>query len=71
MKNYEKYATVKEQEKAFEDLCYKQYDCYVCPVDREKEVVGCVRCSFVWLNMEADEPPQWQSNILNKFNNKE
>lgn len=71
MTNGEKFTTAKERDKAFGDFCHKQYECFVCPVDKEKEAVGCMRCSFAWLDLEADEPPQWQLNILNKFNNKE
>ena len=72
MKNYEKYETAKERERAFVDYCqkHKDEDCASCLVDKRCREQGAIMCTFAWLELD-DEPPKCQSNLMDKFSSKE
>ena len=48
MKNFEKYKTVQERGKAFEDFCYISGDCRLCKL-KDSDF-----CRFEWLEQEAE-----------------
>ena len=59
MTNGEKYKTAKQRERAFDKFCIDIHKnngyCYNCPAARIARKKKIMRCSFVWLDMEAKE----------------
>lgn len=59
MKNSEKFKTAKARERAFEKFCIDVQKnngyCFNCPAARNARKKKIMRCSFAWLDMEAEE----------------
>lgn len=57
MKNSEKYKTAHTRERAFKEFCNKNKCWENCPVAQKihKFKQKKVRCSYVWLDLEAEE----------------
>lgn len=68
MKNFEKYASAKEAQQAFNKYC-KPMKCHNCPLFD----LG-MSCYLLWGYADENDfkpAPKWKSNILKKFTNKE
>lgn len=55
MKNSEKYKTYKERGEAFQDFCRGKVVCERCPLYTQARKQGSTWCSYVWLELEAEE----------------
>lgn len=55
MTNSEKFKTAEERDKAFGEFCKKIESCWVCPLAELGYKKKIRKCTFSWLDLEANE----------------
>lgn len=65
MTNAEKYKTIEERSKAFNELCTSSENCERCPI--RSPLGSGLHCAFTWLEKDTQLSANDVADILNKY----